>query len=51
MKLTDQGGRYAYAVCVHLVVNIPAGRVVRDDVYINGAINADAKQWFAGRFV
>lgn len=48
--MTGQAGRYAYAVGVHLVLNIPAGRVVRADVYIDGAINAEATQRFAGHF-
>ena len=46
--MTDQAGRYAYAVGVHLVLNVPAGRAVRADVYINGAIDASATQWFSG---
>jgi len=49
--LTDQAGRYAYAMGVHLVVNIPASRVDRADVYIDGAIDAEATQWFVGLFV
>ncbi len=48
--MTDQAGRYAYAAGVHLVVNIPAGRVVRADVYINGAIDAEPTQWFSAYF-
>lgn len=48
--MTDQAGRYAYAVGVHLVLNVPDGRVARADVYIDGAINAEATQWFAGHF-
>ena len=48
--MTDLAGRYAYAVGVHLVLNIPDGRVVRADVYINGAIDVEATQWFAGQF-
>lgn len=49
--MTDQAGRYAYVVGVHLVVNIPASRVVRSDVYINGAIDAQATQLFADHFI
>lgn len=48
---TDQGGQYAYAVGVHLVVNIPASRVDRADVYIDGAIDAEVTQWFEGHFI
>lgn len=48
--MTDQAGRYAYAVGVHLVVNIPAGRVIQADVYIDGSIDGEASQWFAGHF-
>jgi hypothetical protein len=48
--MTDQAGRYAYAAGVHLVLNIPAGRVVQADVYIHGAIDAEGTQWFAGHF-
>lgn len=48
--MTDLAGRYAYAVGVHLVLNVPAGSLVRADVYINGAIDIEATQWFAGRF-
>lgn len=45
---TDQGGRYAYAVGVHLVINIPASKVDHADVYIHGAIDAEVTQWFEG---
>jgi len=48
--MTDQAGRYAYAIGVHLVLNILLGCVVRADVYINGAIDVEATQWFAGQF-
>lgn len=48
--MADQAGRYAYAVGVHLVVNIPTGHLVRADVYIDVAIDAEATQWFAGHF-
>lgn len=49
--LTDQGGPYAYSVGVHLVLNIPASRVCRADVYIDGEIDAEATQWFRRHFV
>lgn len=49
--LTDQGGPYAYSVGVHLVLDIPASRVCRADVYIDGAIDAEATQWFRRHFV
>lgn len=48
--MTDQAGCYAYAAGVHLVLNIPDGRVVRANVYINGAIDAETTQWFADYF-
>lgn len=48
--MTVQAGRYAYAVGVHLVLNIPAARVVSADVYIDGAIAAEETQWFAVHF-
>ncbi|MEB1149478.1 hypothetical protein VDP41_20965 [Xanthomonas campestris pv. campestris] len=48
--MTDQAGRYAYAIGVHLVLNILVGCVVRADVYINGAIDVEETQWFAGQF-
>lgn len=49
--LTDQGGPYAYSVGVHLVLNIPASRVGRADVYIDGVIDAEATQWFRRHFI
>lgn len=48
--MTDQAGRYAYTVGVHLVLNIPIGRVDRADVYIDGVIDAEATKWLTDQF-
>lgn len=48
--MTDQAGGYAYAAGVHLVLNVPASRVVRADVYVDGAIDIETTRWFAGQF-
>ena len=48
--MTDQAGDYRYATGVHLVLDVPQGRVAGCDVYIDGAADPEATRWLADRF-
>jgi len=48
--MTQPDGPYAYAVGVHLVLNLPKQRVTRSHVYIDGEIHADLTVWFEALF-
>lgn len=45
--LTEQAGPYAYAVGLHLVLDVKAGTVPRCDVYVDARLNAELKDWMA----
>lgn len=47
--MTDQTGDYAYAAGLHLVLNVPAGKVDRCDVYTDSSLNEELTNWLRGQ--
>lgn len=45
--LTEHAGAYAYAVGLHLVVDVKAGTAPRCDVYVDAQVNAELTDWMA----
>jgi hypothetical protein len=43
--MTDQEGLYGYGAGVHLVIDMPAGRVVQCDVYVDAALDEGLTGW------
>jgi hypothetical protein len=43
--LTQQEGKYGYAAGLHLVLDIPAGKVARCDVYVDAELDAGLTGW------
>lgn len=48
--MTGPDGDYRYAAGVHLVLDIPNGRVAKGDVYVDGVIDDAPTQHFASQF-
>lgn len=45
--LTEQAGAYAYAVGLHLVLDVKAGTAPRCDVYVDAHVNAELTDWMS----
>ncbi|WP_051209788.1 hypothetical protein [Sphingobium quisquiliarum] len=43
--MTEQAGAYGYAAGLHLVVDMPAGVVLRCDVYVDSAFHEGLTDW------
>lgn len=48
--MTASNGPYRYAAGVHLLLNIPAGRVEGCDVYIDGSVDQALTAWLRQHF-